>query len=492
MNIYKKSIELKVLNRETANKPVRHPVRVLQFGGGNFLRAFCDWMFDVLNKTTGFNGSIVVVKPTEKGDYTELRVQDGLFHVALDGVRNGTLVSEVTLVESVSDVIQPYTEWDKYLQLAEYPELRFVVSNTTEAGIKFSENDKQTDFPPHEFPAKLTLWLYHRFNFFNGAADKGCILLPCELIENNGHVLKETIIKYAENWNLETAFISWINTHNYFCSTLVDRIVSGFPEERKVAIEKQIGFKDELLVAGEYYHSWVIKAPEIVEKELPFAKTNLNVQFVADLAAYREMKVRILNGAHTSLVPVGYLAGLRTVKESMDDDIIRNHIVQLLSKEVKPTLLNFQEKEIDSFVNAVLDRFKNPTLKHFLIAISLNSTSKFQARLLPAFKEYAYVNKKFPKRMAFSLACLIRFYKGEFNNENILLNDDVKVLEFFKTQWLNVDNGNQSIETLVINVLSNKAVVGEDLSTYSGLVAFVSDSIKNIDKIGVKECLRAL
>ncbi len=492
MIVEKKAVKMKILDRTTANKPITHPVKVLQFGGGNFLRAFCDWMFDVLNKTTDFNGSVVVVKPTERGDYTALRAQDGLFHVALDGVRNGALVSEVTLVESVSDVIQPYTEWDKYLQLAEQPEMRFIVSNTTEAGIKFSENDKQTDFPPHEFPAKLTLWLYHRFNFFNGAVDKGCILLPCELIENNGEALKSTILQYSKHWKLEKEFATWIEKYNYFCSTLVDRIVSGFPEDRKEAIEKQIGFKDELLVAGEDYHSWVIKAPSLVKAELPFAQTNLNVQFVEDLSAYREMKVRILNGAHTSLVPVGYLAGLRTVKESMDDTAVCNHVMQVLSTEIKPTLNNFSKAEIDAFINAVIDRFKNPTLKHFLIAISLNSTSKFQARLLPAFIEYTQLKGVFPKRIAFSLACMIRFYKGDFKGDKIAVNDDEKVLDFFSQEWGKVTKEEQTIDDLVQNVLSNSAIVGTDLSQYPGLVKYISEVLLAIDKKGVKVCLSTL
>ncbi|WP_147676272.1 tagaturonate reductase [Algibacter pacificus] len=483
---------MKKLNRITANKPVMQPVRVMQFGGGNFLRAFCDWMFDVLNKTTDFNGSVAIIKPTERGDYTALKSQEGLFHVALDGIRDGALFSEINLVESVSQVIQPYKEWGAYLQLAEQPEIRFIVSNTTESGIIFSEIDKQTDAPPKEFPAKLTLWLFHRFNYFKGAKDKGCVFLPCELIENNGDVLKDTIIKYATYWKLEQEFINWIENSNVFCSTLVDRIVSGFPEDRKKTIEANTGYKDELLVAGEDYHSWVIKAPNNIKVELPFERTNLNVRFVDNLTNYREMKVRILNGAHTALVPVGYLAGLRTVKDSMDDDEIRNHVLKVLSTEVKPTLKNFSSQEIDIFINAVIDRFKNPTLKHYLIAISLNSTSKFQARLLPAFKEYTQKYGVFPKRIAFSLACMIRFYKGEFNDENIPLNDNVQILEFFEIEWEKVQTKKQTIVDLVTHVLSNVNIVGEDLRGYDGLVKFVSDSIININKIGVKGCLAKL
>ncbi|AXT50254.1 tagaturonate reductase [Aquimarina sp. BL5] len=481
------------LNRTTANKTIKHPIKVMQFGGGNFLRAFCDWMFDTLNKTTDFNGSVAVIKPTERGDYSALKEQEGLFHVALDGFEKGQLISEITLVESVNLIIQPYTHWEAYLKLAEQPELRFIVSNTTEAGIKFSEEDKKSDSPPKEFPAKLTAWLYHRFNYFKGEKNKGCILLPCELIENNGDVLKETVLEYAKHWNLETAFISWVKENNYFCSTLVDRIVSGYPEARASEIIKQTGFNDNLLVAGEYYHSWIIKGNAIVQKELPFSQTNLNVQFVDSLSTYREMKVRILNGAHTSLVPVGYLASIKTVKDSMGDALVSNHIKQILSQEIKPTLTNhFKTLEIDAFIDAVLDRFKNPTLQHYLIDISLNSTSKFQARLLPAFKEYIALEGTFPKRIAFSLSCLLLFYKGHFNNQTIVIKDDAEILAIFKTEWDKVDQGEQTVLNLVKILLSNEKIVGEDLTTIEGLVETITNNINNIEALGVKESLKNL
>ncbi len=483
---------MKTVNRTTTNKPIQYPERILQFGGGNFLRAFCDWMIDVLNKQTDFGGSIVVVKPTKRGDYSELREQEGLFHVALDGVRNGTLVSEVTLVESISSVIQPYLEWEAFLATAELPEMRYIISNTTEAGIKFSEQDQITDTPPHEFPAKLTLWLHHRFTHFNGAANKGCVLLPCELIEDNGDALRKTILAYATKWNLSYDFQDWITEHNHFCSTLVDRIVSGYPKDRANEIEEKTGFNDPLLVAGEEYHSWIIKAPSFIQKELPFSKTNLNVQFVDALSSYREMKVRVLNGAHTSLVPVAYLSGLRTVKESMDNELVKNHILELLSTEVKPTLVDFSEQEIDTFINAVVDRFKNPTLKHFLIDIALNSTSKFKTRLLPAFTEYSQLNGHFPKRIAFSLACLIRFYKGEFEGQTIALNDDKTILDFFKEQWNKVDSETQTLADLVKNVLSNETILGEDLTHHNGLISFIEKALTTIENKGVARFFKTI
>ena len=480
------------LNRTTANKTTIAPERVMQFGGGNFLRAFTDWMFDVLNKETNFNGSVVIIKPTKRGDYDELKQQEGLFHVALDGIRNGELVSTVSLVESVSRVIQPYTEWDAYLKLAESETLRFIVSNTTESGIKFSDSDTLDDNPPHEFPAKLTVWLHHRFTFFKGEKDKGCIIMPCELIEQNGDVLKETVLQYAKHFELGTDFITWIETANYFCNTLVDRIVSGYPEDRAKDILNTIGFEDKLLVAGEDYHSLIIQGHEIVQKELPFSQTNLNVQFVKDVRAYREMKVRILNGAHTSLVPVGYLSGLRTVKESMDNALILQFVNQVLSEEITKTLQNFPEDELQRFVNAVLDRFKNPTLKHYLISISLNSTSKFMARLYPALKEFSAAKGVLPKRIVFSLSCLIRFYKGEYNNESIAINDATETLDAFKNNWMQKDLGAISMLEMVQNILTNTAIWGENLSNIPDLVLSVTNNLDAIERNGMEKEIKKL
>ncbi|MDX1328061.1 MAG: tagaturonate reductase, partial [Arenibacter sp.] len=249
------------------------PTKILQFGGGNFLRAFVDWMVQVLNEKTDFNAGVAIVKPTDYGDYQELKDQFGLFTVVLDGIKNGQQIQEIKRVDCVNSIINPYSEWERYLELAKDPQLRFVVSNTTEAGIKFNPEDSFNDSPPKEFPAKLTLFLYHRFQFFNGDPTKGLILLPCELIENNGLVLQKAVLKYAKHWELGSEFTSWISTANHFCSSLVDRIVSGYPKDRANAIEEELGYKDPMMVAGEYYHSWVIQAPASVQKELPFAQT---------------------------------------------------------------------------------------------------------------------------------------------------------------------------------------------------------------------------
>ena len=479
------------LNRQTTNITKTRPIKVMQFGGGNFLRAFVDWMVHVLNNETDFNAGVAVIKPTGRGDYETLKSQDGLFTVVLDGIKNGELVAEKTLVDCVQEIVNPYTEWDAYLELAKNPDLRFVVSNTTEAGIKFNAEDAFGDHPPKEFPAKLALWLYKRFQHFGNDASKGCVLLPCELIEDNGAALKKTVLQYAEHWRLGEGFMNWIYTANYFCNTLVDRIVSGYPSERVDKIQSELGYEDKLLVAGEYYHSWLIQADEIVQQELPFSKTDLNVAFVDDLVSYREMKVRILNGAHTSMVPVGYLAGLRLVKETMDDETLSHFVESLLIKETVTTL-NFSDAVTHKYVQNVLDRFRNPLLKHQLISISLNSTSKFVARVLPIFRDYYIAQRKLPQRIVFGLSALIRMYKGEFEGDKIELKEDSKILNLFASNWRKYDDKEMEMNILVGIILSNMSIWGEDLTNYEGLAQAVTENIISIEQIGVLATLKNL
>ncbi|MEP3210555.1 MAG: tagaturonate reductase [Maribacter sp.] len=482
---------MKNLNRQATNNTKKRPLKVLQFGGGNFLRAFVDLMVHVLNQETDFNAGVVVVKPTERGDYQMLKSQDGLFTVILDGIKKGMPIADMTLVDCVQEIVNPYSEWDAYLELAKNPDIRFVVSNTTEAGIKFDPADTFEDMPPKEFPAKLTIWLYQRFQHFGNDVSKGCILLPCELIEDNGEALKAAIMQYAAHWNLDGNFVNWIYTANYFCSTLVDRIVSGYPAERVVKIQSTLGYEDKLLVAGEYYHSWVIKGPELVAKELPFDQTDLNVAFVDDLTPYREMKVRILNGAHTSMVPVGYLAGLRLVKDVMDDDVVSGFVESLLRRE-SITTLNFPESVLNKFVEDVLDRFRNPLLKHQLISISLNSTSKFVARLLPSLTDYYIATGSLPQRIVFGLSALIRFYKGEFGGERIELKDDAKILYFFASNWEKYDNKELKMNILVGIILSNTSIWGKDLTKFEGMVETISQNILSIETNGVLATIKNL
>ena len=479
------------LNRTTVKNLQTQPLKIIQFGGGNFLRAFVDWMVQVLNDQTDFNAGIAIIKPTEGGDYQKLKRQDGLFTVVLDGIKEGEFIAHKQLVSAVQEIINPYQEWQKYLELAEEADLRFIVSNTTEAGIKFNPTDTVSDAPPKEFPAKLTLWLYRRYTHFKADPLKGCILLPCELIEGNGATLKNTILEYADHWSLKEGFKNWVITSNHFCNTLVDRIVSGYPSNRADKIKNEIRFDDELLVAGEYYHSWIIEAPELVEKELPFSKTDLNVLFVDDLAPYREMKVRILNGAHTAMVPVGYLSGLRLVAEIMDDVAVRGFIESLLLTETIKTL-DFSETTKHKFVQDVLDRFRNPLLKHQLISISLNSSSKFATRLLPTLKDYLALEKKLPAHIVFAFSALILYYRGTWNGEKIDLKDDKNVLDFFHVQWNSVAENKISLSEMVPAVLGNTELWREDLTLIHGLSEQVAYFIKTIQAQGIRESLKAI
>ena len=482
---------MQTLRRKNRDTPPAPPIRILQFGGGNFLRAFVDWMIDILNKETDFNGGIAVVKPTAGGDYSDLKSQDGLFTVILDGIKDGEVVAEKTLVTAVQQVVNAYTEWESYLALAENPDLRFVVSNTTEAGIVFNAEDSFEASPPQEFPAKLTRWLFRRFEHFQGDVSKGCILLPCELIEDNGGALKRTVLQYADLWKLGNAFKQWIHAANHFCSTLVDRIVSGFPTDRADDVQNALDYQDTLLVAGEYYHSWVIQANDIVRAELPFDRTDLNVEFVNNLAPYREMKVRLLNGAHTAMVPVGYLAGLRFVKEAMDKDTVSAFVESLLLEEAAKTL-NFPDAVKRKFVADVLDRFRNPLLKHQLISISLNSTSKFVSRLLPTLKDYLLEEGQLPRRIVFAFSALIRFYKGEIDGEKIELKDDPNTIDFFASQWKAYDAQHQDLKAFTTKILSNTSIWGENLTGLEHLVETVTDNLEAIENKGVLESIKSL
>ncbi len=446
---------------------VDRPLRVLQFGGGNFLRAFADWMIDVLNEQTDFNGGVAIVKPTERGDYGDLRAQEGLFTVVLDGIRQGRRVYDRRVVTCVQRVIQPYTQRADFLATAEVPELRFVISNTTEAGIRFREEPLPERGMPTEFPAKLCLWLHHRFTHCTaGGADgrgRGCIVLPLELIEDNGDALRECVLRYADHWKLSPEFQQWIAEENYFCSTLVDRIVSGYPADRAAEIAAETGHADPLLVAGEYYHSWVISAPDLVADELPFAATKLNVTFTKHLSAFREIKVRLLNGAHTSIVPTGYLAGLDTVGQVMDDARMSAYLEQVLYHEIIPSL-DYPEAALNRFAAEVLDRFRNPSIHHRLLDISLNSTTKFRTRLLPSLLDYQRKTGKLPEGIVRALAALIRFYRGDRNGQSIPLRDAADRTNFFKQEWQQFGEGKQVLRALVAHVLSQVDWWGRDLN----------------------------
>ena len=473
-------INLLKLNRQTTSCKEVSPPRIIQFGGGNFLRGFVDWMIDELNGQTSFNGGVIIVKPTESGNYEALRKQDGLFHVLTRGIKNGELVSHVDLVQSVSQIIHPYLEWESYLETATIPTIRFIVSNTTESGIISNQADSFSHNPPKEFPAKLTRWLYHRYVHFGNKSEFGCILLPCELIEANGQILKKCVLDYAEWWSLELEFMTWLEECNVFCNTLVDRIIPGFPKDQSAQLFKEIGYSDELLVAAEPYHIWAIETPSDISAELPFQGTNLNVIFTDDLTPYRTLKVRILNGLHTSMVPVGYLLGINTVKDSLDHVELRKFLENLVHQEILPTL-DYPQDVKDKYVSDVIDRFSNPYIKHYLLSISLNCISKFKVRVLPSLIQYYQNENVLPKRIVFTFAAVIWFYSGYREKEAIPLNDDQEVLDYFKSQWEAHSLGEQSLSDLSKSVLSNTLLWGQDLSAISGLHDLIAAHLEQIE-----------
>ncbi|MGH4141019.1 tagaturonate reductase [Clostridium sp.] len=478
-----------LLSKETYGEYKQYPERVLQFGEGNFLRAFVDWQIDKMNKKAGFNGSVVVVQPIEFGLVDKLNEQDGLYTLYLQGMNEGRAIAEHSVINSISRGINPYTQNDEYLKIAENPELRFVFSNTTEAGIAYDESDKLEDKPQKSFPGKFTALLYHRFKFFNGEANKGLIIIPCELIDRNGDKLKEIILKFAKLWNLEAGFATWINEANTFCSTLVDRIVPGYPRDTISEITQELGYEDNLVNVGEHFHLFIIEGPKWIEKEFPASKAGLNVKFVEDMTPYRTRKVRILNGSHTSLVPVSYLYGLNTVAESVEHQVIGKFIKDTIYEEIIPTL-DLPEEELSYYAKVVLERFMNPFVKHYLMSISLNSMSKYETRDLPSLLEFVKIKGELPKRLVFSLAALIEFYKGKRGEETIKLSDDTVVLELYKTLWDNYDGSESALRNLVTKVLNYKKVWKMDLNEVQGLTDAVTHYLTNIEKLGMQEAIK--
>ena len=414
---------MKQLNRTNvqANK---YPERIIQFGEGNFLRAFVDWIIYNMNQKAGFNSSVVIVQPLENGMVNMLNEQDGLYHVNLQGLQNGKEVDSIQLIDVVSRGLNPYAQYDEFLKLAENPEMRFVISNTTEAGIAFDPSCKLEDAPAKSYPGKLTQLLFHRFKVFNGAMDKGLIIFPCELIFDNGKVLKKCIDQYIELWNLGEDFKHWFDTACGVYCTLVDRIVPGYPRDTIGQILDRIGLDDKLVVKGEIFHLWVIEAPKTVEKEFPADKAGLNVLFVPSEKPYHDRKVTLLNGPHTVLSPVGYLAGLDTVKECCDDPVIGRFVKKVMFDELLETL-DLPKEELIQFADAVMERFRNPFVKHFVTSIMLNSFPKFKTRDLPGLKIFLERKGELPSGLVLGLAGIVTYYKGgKRGNDEIVLKDD--------------------------------------------------------------------
>ena len=374
---------------------------VIQFGEGNFLRGFFDYFLHKLNKKGLYEGKAVVVQPIPVGRAEELNAQDCKYNLYLRGIQNGEIIREHTYVESISRCIDPYKNYGDYMSLADNPDLRFIVSNTTEAGIEFAESCAFEDKPALSFPGKLTQLLYRRYK--NGLA--GFVILACELIDNNGTELKSCVMKYADLWSLGDGFKAWLENENRFINTLVDRIVTGYPNDET----KDIHPEDKFLDTAEIFHLWVIEGD--FEDELPLKKAGFNVIWTDDAKPYKKTKVRILNGSHTTLVAAALLSGIETVGEAMNDETAKSFLDRCLRKEILPTI--GENKDTLAFASSVLDRFKNPFIQHKWRSIVLNCVSKFAVRVLPTLLEYKQQNGVYPKGLSMALAYLIYFYKHD-------------------------------------------------------------------------------
>ena len=387
-----------------------NPEKILQFGEGNFLRAFADWMIDSANKSGEYKGNIVICQPIENGLKDQINEQNGIYTVAMRGLKNGKAEEKFHQVTSVSRCINPYEEYDSLLEIACSNDLEVIISNTTEAGICYQHGININDAPPASFPAKITVFLYERFKHFNGNIDKGLLFLPVELIDNNGDKLKKVIIQHATEWNLSAEFVNWIADANVFANTLVDRIVTGYPKDQLDYFTNKLGYTDHLITTCELFNLWVIEADKKNADILPIHKTAANVIWTDDVKPYKKRKVRILNGGHTSTIMAAYLAGHNIVLDLMEDQKFIDFLKKILFGEVIPTI-DLPKEELEEFANDVLDRFSNPYIKHSLLDISLNSCSKFTVRCLPSLLDYIEINNKLPEALTFSLAALIQFYK---------------------------------------------------------------------------------
>ena len=469
------------------------PVRVLQFGEGNFLRGFADYMIDIANEKGQFDGDIVLIKPIEFGSLERFEKQDCLYTVSLRGITDGKAEVKNRIITSIADTADAIGEYDKYMEYAKLDSLRFIISNTTEAGIVYDENDRFEYTPPHTFPGKLTGFLFERFRHFEGASDKGLIMLPVELIDDNGIHLKECVLKQIDNWNLGEDFKNWVETSCVFCSTLVDRIITGYPKGEDEKLWEEWNYRDELIVTGEPFALWVIECPKDISAEFPLDKAGLPVIYTDNQKPYKQRKVRILNGAHTSFVLASFLCGNDIVLQSMEDEDILKYIQKTIYDEVIPTL-TLPKKDLEDFAQAVITRFKNPYVKHALLSISLNSVSKWKARCLPSFLGYIEQKKTLPAHLTFSLAALMAFYTGSEIRDGALIGhrgeeeyrimDDAAVLEFFAA------NSSKDAKDFTEAFLAREDFFGQNLNEIDGLSDAVSEYLSDIRLLGMREAIR--
>lgn len=471
---------MKKLKRNNTKLDKKLPIKIVQFGEGNFLRAFVDYAFQQLNKKLDFNAGVAVVQPIDRGLVDMLNDQDGLYTLFMKGIKKGEEIQDIELISNIVKGVDPYKDFTSYLDLAKEEELEFIISNTTESGIAYVNSDTKEMQPPSSFPAKLTVLLYERFKYFNGDTDKGLTIIPCELINHNSETLKAIILKYIVDWDLGDDFNTWVLESNSFHSTLVDRIVPGYPKDEIESYNAQLDYKDNLIVAAETFFLWVIEGGNDLKAKLPFDKTTLDVKIVKNMQPYRTRKVRILNGAHTAMVPFSLLYGNSTVKETVDNCFTGGFINKVVFDEINDTL-KMDKDELNSFADEVLDRFRNPFIKHQLSDIALNSISKFKVRVLPSLLEYISIHNKIPTHLTFSFACLIRFYKGVWQGKTLPIKDSDEIVSEFKEIWSLND-----YPKIAAMVLENDNFWGQDLTKIQGLKEAISIALELIDKDGIE------
>ena len=471
------------LNKEVVNKTYSK-IKVMQFGEGNFLRAFVDWIIQKMNDSKQYDGHVVVVQPLPFGRVKELEEQDGLYTLYLQGLNEGKVVKTHEVIDVLDDFINPYTQYEKFLKYAESEDLEVVVSNTTEAGIVLDENDTNFDETPNTFPGKVLALLRRRYEHFNGDVTKGLSFICCELIDYNGEELRKCVLGLAHIKGYEKTFIDWINEACHFTSTLVDRIVPGYPRDEIKEILEELQYVDNNIVKGEIFHLWVLQKEAHIEKVFPCDKVGLNVIYADSIVPYKQRKVKILNGCHTAMVPVAYLYGNDTVKESIENEHIGQFTNEFVFDEVVPTIA-LPHDQMVSFANSVFERYLNPFVRHELMSIALNSISKYKARVLPTVKDYYKLNGTLPTHAMFSLASLIKFYFGLRGSEEIKLNDTASYIEFFN----NLKKENLSELEIVKKVLAQEEMWGENLNNLANATELVSSYLTLINEKGMKDAL---
>lgn len=486
------------LNVESSPASTLKPVRILQIGDGNFLRAFAEWMIDVTNGAGLFNGEVTVAQPLPRGIAGLMNAQDNLYTVLLRGVQNGVAVDSRRVISCVKNSLDPYSQWGAMLDAARDPSLRFVISNTTEAGIAYVEESLVDGQCPANFPAKVTALLLTRFKALGGGMASGLVFLPCELIEANGSKLRSYVLQFAEAWKLPADFVAWVKDCNVFCNTLVDRIVPGFPAGEAEALYAELGYTDPLLVAAEPFLLWVVEGPAELAEEFPLHKAGLDVVWTNDLQPYRTRKVRILNGAHTASSLAAFCAGLDTVKSMTEDPVVSKYLNTVMFDEIVP-FVPLPDAERRAYAATIMERFANPHIRHELISIALNSVSKWQVRVLPTVKDYVAKHGKAPAGLSFSLAALLHFYHGKFAANGEFegrrevgvypIKDNADVLAIMAAAWKYAVG---DLATLVAQLLADTRLWGEDLTTVAGLAEQTAASLTRIKAVGVKGAMSEL